>query len=1176
MPSCQRILADVNNAVAAASVSATAIRAAVRQVYRQAQQRTGYGVVRLTGDYTGADDATFDIEIRPPTTGNERVTQPEFRGAGNGTLTGASAAPGTAAQTVTVTCVDLGTSTTAAQAIIYGDILLRARIAGAGGNSITLGIVPNLILSATPIGALAAELARDTQEWSDQRLDFGAVALNPDGTLSDASPRLVFGRDTSRVYRHYKRWDGEQWQYGVSPKLNATYQSGAQVHAVTGNYAVTVTNGITTESIAGTTLYEILLALSASTLIEVAGVIANDRRPGGQAAIDLPIRTNAFALPVVKAREAMPDLTGLAVAATAPTEVIKLSCINNDALNAELWAVESKVAGALPVATTGIPYDGAVVDFTIAKGSISDNPLAGSISLAGTDLQGTGDPKAYPSICLHKPALGANASGKTLTLVWTQRPAPDCACTDMTVSGRPRADLLGIDLGDDNAMSTLVAGHQSRLEALANWHKTFVTGNTNITASGELRTADLDLQLAQLAADELIDCLADLYGADAVLQSPARANTTAYALYTVVEPATRNNYRYRCTTAGTSGSSPPTWPTTVGQTVTDGTVTWTCASKIAEIAWDDVFNGLSIDLSSLATLGTEAAVAFKIFPGAATAYVLGDVVVTSSNGIYTDNYYRVVTSGTSTTSWTELTAIGAQGKSGTVFYERISKEEAYALKGGEAADINSSMSMWDDPAILRDPTAWAKRYLAACNHVRAIAGLDLKKADAGLFPVAGSDVWTDPGDPYYWVIEGTAYLPVFNGLYYHACKRACGATPGETAIAPTYEFGFAIQVGCPERLVEGDKITIVLNVDAAGRPYLVGDTYEIPIVMGGPLAFSGGVTGTDTLTWTVYGSTAGALPNYALTLAEPAYSGGGLGFTIHRGGLAFALGDAFTFAVEIGGRFRWRKDGGAWSATANIAASVVLADGLSAAFIEGKAPSFVAGDLHPFLARQPYSPYHVRVADETEWRWPAASASLTLTFGAPTSMSCVGILRHDLPAGATVTMTLRDHLAQPLAVAVLTAASGPLLYFLPAAVTASSLVVAVTGATDGALGWVYAGTPWAATHSADQCVLRRSYAMERGGGVNPRGAYLGAGRDGELTWNNWFMPADWTSLLAILDSSKRNGDRPVVVTPNLTDLQDAALVRFAADTLEVTDEYRFHDPTARQMTCTVPLSAVVI
>ena len=54
--------------------------------------------------------------------------------------------------------------------------------------------------------------------------------------------------------------------------------------------------------------------------------------------------------------------------------------------------------------------------------------------------------------------------------------------------------------------------------------------------------------------------------------------TIAYSLGDIVVPTAgmENGFRYECTTAGTSGSSEPTWKTTEGETNSDGTVVWTC------------------------------------------------------------------------------------------------------------------------------------------------------------------------------------------------------------------------------------------------------------------------------------------------------------------------------------------------------------------------------------------------------------------------------------------------------------------------------------------------------------------------------------------------------------------------------------------------------------------------
>ena len=51
--------------------------------------------------------------------------------------------------------------------------------------------------------------------------------------------------------------------------------------------------------------------------------------------------------------------------------------------------------------------------------------------------------------------------------------------------------------------------------------------------------------------------------------------STAVTLGQTTVPATHNGRMYRCSTAGTTGASEPTWPTTDNGTVTDGTAVWT-------------------------------------------------------------------------------------------------------------------------------------------------------------------------------------------------------------------------------------------------------------------------------------------------------------------------------------------------------------------------------------------------------------------------------------------------------------------------------------------------------------------------------------------------------------------------------------------------------------------------
>jgi hypothetical protein len=61
---------------------------------------------------------------------------------------------------------------------------------------------------------------------------------------------------------------------------------------------------------------------------------------------------------------------------------------------------------------------------------------------------------------------------------------------------------------------------------------------------------------------------------------------TAYTATQTVIPATMADrlagLAFECTTAGTTGATEPTWPTTLAGTVADGTATWTARERVPE------------------------------------------------------------------------------------------------------------------------------------------------------------------------------------------------------------------------------------------------------------------------------------------------------------------------------------------------------------------------------------------------------------------------------------------------------------------------------------------------------------------------------------------------------------------------------------------------------------------
>lgn len=109
--------------------------------------------------------------------------------------------------------------------------------------------------------------------------------------------------------------------------------------------------------------------------------------------------------------------------------------------------------------------------------------------------------------------------------------------------------------------------------------------------------------------------------------------STAYSLDDLATKVAPNGRYYKVTTAGTTAASEPTWPTTTGNTVTDGTVVWTDMGTVASIVVSTLYTAGDFRVSAAGTLATLTGSGFTTgatltFPATPANFVDNDITWT--------------------------------------------------------------------------------------------------------------------------------------------------------------------------------------------------------------------------------------------------------------------------------------------------------------------------------------------------------------------------------------------------------------------------------------------------------------------------------------------------------------------------------------------------------------------
>ena len=1081
--------------------------------------RSGSGTAFLAGNFTGLDDALFELRVAAGV-GAGRITQSVFIGAGIGVLSGLSIS-GVSAQDFVVQLINLGIDTLNAE-FDMGDILLKALASGEAGNGILVSVnLDELVFTETTFAVLK-EISAGTSELKGPQWDWNTAVLNSSGEIPSDGMRLKFENDP-QIYRNYKVRSGSDWVYYLSPGVVRSIPIGSKVYEVTGHRRATITDGVTTEQYPHViTLYDFAAQVRAtSDLVEVVGVVVDDKTPGGMNCQDFVFVTDAYMHPIqMSGSKYVQRLDDIELQAATNIEVLEIECVGNAEMGYEAWSVDGSVTGSLPGVRTDESYIYGPVHFKIPSMLIDYQEPVGDMGLS-VNYVSRDEGESEPPICLENRVLGVRAKTGSVTFTWTQDVTLEgCDCNSASLSGFVSAECLGLkDLGGEENLAGLDSEYKTRLVDLYGYIDTYTRENTYFydesdrlgwkvvsiwdfclySSNDDCAAKENEYWCKQLVVTEYCET-----------KREAEALALAAQTRTSVPAAPGHWYSYSVCDCCYANVVPIGYRSVI------------FANSTIYHVYDYV-GGAEVDLkfmhaSVLILLGTLAQV-YKV----AGALVIWDALLAEV------------------------------------------KADLISLQGAATSDPGCDV---------RHLESYGKEFL---ERYQGLANLALIAADIvpgkSRSSSESAGCWSEKTDSYYWKASGS-YLPAYNNAVYHSAKRNA-----EGEVYSTKEFALTIVCACSQHLKAGDQVTVSFDTQGTVvNTYQLGDKFLIPIIAAKDLELSGGVDGNDTHTWGVEGSVAGTLPDYlSVADTEAEYNQSGLRFLIERGGIPFELGDQWTFSVE-GGKFWWRKDAGAWSAETDIGPQA-LSDGLSAVFVDGPAPSFVSGDTFKFKVLQPNSAEHIKCPTTERWSWVGSPVTLNIDCGGSVSVSEIFIADHNIPSSATVLVEgSQDGFLTTDWSTAMTWNDIVLSESLSAPAPVTHLRIVITGAGGCYAGWICAGLGLT-TAVPPSLSMFRKYASITGGSLLAGGSIpMGVGWGGELRWENSISSSELLQLITLLDYLKENNNEPVVLLPHTLHEEEGRLCRVDSDSVEISDvlNYQPDVQSNRILSVTVPLEPVYL